>query len=88
MSSFNIVEISHGQSTTFEAESETAITSYIDALFKAPLLISQALVVGVSFVHSFLFIPIIKKEPIFFIIIIIMKTSFCLFYLTINYLLL
>jgi copper transport protein len=66
MSSVNIVEISHGQSTTFEAESETAITSYIDALFKAPLLISQALVVGVSFVHSFLFIPIIKKEPIFF----------------------
>ena len=63
---FNIVEISYGQSMTFETESETAVTSYIDALFKAPILISQALVVGVSFVHSFLFIHIMKKEPIFF----------------------
>ena len=33
---FNIVEISYGQSITFETESETAVTSYIDALFKAP----------------------------------------------------
>ena len=63
---FNIVEISYGQSMTFETESETAVTSYIDALFKAPILISQALVVGVSFVHCFLFIHIIKKEPIVF----------------------
>jgi copper transport protein len=66
MSSVNKVEISYGQSNTFETESETAITSYIDALFKAPLLISQALVVGISFVNSFLFIRIMKKEPIFF----------------------
>ena len=61
----NIFEISYGQSNTFE-ESETAITSYLDALIKAPLLISQALVVGVSFVHSFLFILTMKKESIFF----------------------
>jgi copper transport protein len=60
--SFNIVEISYGQNN-IETESETAITSYLDALIKAPLLISQALVVGVSFVHSFLFIQIMKKEP-------------------------
>ena len=64
--SFNIVEISYGQSTTFETESETTITSYLDALIKAPLLISQTLVVGVSFVHSFLFIRIMKKEPSIF----------------------
>jgi copper transport protein len=66
MSSVNIIEISYGQSTIFETESETAITSYIDALFKAPLLISQALVVGVSFVNSFFFIQISKKEPTIF----------------------
>ena len=66
ISSFNIIEISYGQSATFETESETAITSYLDALIKAPLLISQALVVGVSFVHSFLFIRIMKKEPTIF----------------------
>jgi hypothetical protein len=64
--SFTIVEISYGQSSSIETESETSITSYLDALFKAPLLISQALVVGVSFVHSFLFIRMIKKESIFF----------------------
>jgi copper transport protein len=62
----NIVKISYGQSTPFETESETDITSYLDALIKAPLLVSQAFVVGVSFVHSILFIRIIKKEPIFF----------------------
>ncbi len=61
----NIFEISYGQSTSFE-KSQTAITSYLDALIKAPLLISQALVVGVSFVNLFLFIRTIKKEPIFF----------------------
>ena len=65
LSTVTIVEISYGQSTTFE-ESEIAITSYIDALIKAPLLISQALVVGVSFVNLFLFIRIMKKESIFF----------------------
>ena len=61
----NIFEISYSQNITFE-ESQTAITSYLDALIKAPLLISQALVVGVSFVNLFLFIKIIKKEFIFF----------------------
>jgi copper transport protein len=61
----NIFEISYSQNNTFE-ESQTAITSYLDALIKAPLLISQALVVGVSFVNLFLFIKIIKKEFIFF----------------------
>jgi copper transport protein len=61
----NIFEISYGQSNSFE-ESQTAITSYLDALIKAPLLISQALVVGVSFVNTFLFIRTVKKESIFF----------------------
>jgi putative copper export protein len=65
ISIINIIEISYGQSTSFE-ESQTAITFYLDALIKAPLLISQALVVGVSFVNSFLFIRIMKKESIFF----------------------
>ena len=65
LSTVTIVKFSYGQSTTFE-ESEIAITSYIDALIKAPLLISQALVVGVSFVNLFLFIRIMKKESIFF----------------------
>jgi len=64
--SFNIVKISYGQTTVLEQESETTITSYLDALIKAPLLISQALVVGVAFVYSFLYIRIIKKESIFF----------------------
>ena len=65
LSTVTIVEISYGQSITSE-ESEIAITSYLDALIKAPLLISQALVVGVSFVNLFLFIRIMKKESIFF----------------------
>ncbi len=65
LSTLTIVEISYGQSITSE-ESEIAITSYLDALIKAPLLISQALVVGVSFVNLFLFIRIMKKESIFF----------------------
>jgi copper transport protein len=65
LSTVTIVKISYGQSTTFE-ESEIAITSYIDALIKAPLLISQALVVGVSFINLFLFIRIMNKESIFF----------------------
>jgi copper transport protein len=62
---FNI-EISHSQSNKMGTESESSITSYLDALFKAPLLISQAFVVGVSFIHSFLFIIMIKTEHIFF----------------------
>src|SRR5687768_2566473 len=61
---FNNIEYTYGQSTILETESDTAITSYLDALIKAPLLISQSLVVGVSFVNSFLFIWIIKKESI------------------------
>ena len=61
------VETSYGQITTMESESETAaITSYTDAIIKAPLLIAQALIVGVTFVHSSVFIPIIKKDSIFF----------------------
>ena len=81
LSTVTIVKISYGQSTTFETESEIAITSYIDALIKAPLLISQALVVGVSFVNSFLFIRIMKKNHQYFlIIIIILNTYFYLIY--------
>lgn len=61
------VETSYGQITTMESESETAaITSYTDAIIKAPLLIAQALIVGITFVHSSVFIPIIKKDSIFF----------------------
>ena len=61
------VETSYGQITTIESESETAaITSYTDAIIKAPLLIAQALIVGITFVHSFVFIPIIKKDSVFF----------------------
>ncbi len=61
------VETSYGQITTIESESETAaITSYTDAIIKAPLLIAQALIVGITFVHSSVFIPIIKKDSIFF----------------------
>ncbi len=79
LSTVTIVEISYGQSTTFE-ESEIAITSYLDALIKAPLLISQALVVGVSFVNLFLFIRIMKKESIFFNNYLNPKTYFYLIY--------
>ncbi len=66
--SFNIVvETSYSQITTIGSDSETAaITSYIDAIIKGPLLIAQALIVGVTVVHSFVFIPIIKKDWIFF----------------------
>ncbi len=61
------VETSYGQITTIESESETAaITSYTDAIIKAPLLIAQALIFGITFVHSSVFIPIIKKDSIFF----------------------
>ena len=63
---FNNIEYTYGQSTILETEPDTAITSYLDALIKAPLLISQSLVVGVSFVNSFLFIWIMKKESIIF----------------------
>ena len=64
--SFNIVETSYSQITTIGSESETAITSYTDAIIKGPLLIAQALIVGVIVVHSFVLIPIIKKEFVFF----------------------
>lgn len=63
---FNNIEYAYGQSTIIGTESETAITSYLDALIKAPLLISQSLVVGVSFVNSFLFIWTMKKESTIF----------------------
>ncbi|HEX7143583.1 MAG TPA: CopD family protein [Nitrososphaeraceae archaeon] len=66
ISSFNtVVQTSYGQ-LTIESKSETAITSYTDAIIKAPLLIAQALIVGITFVHSSIFIPIIKKDSIFF----------------------
>ncbi|MDW3612724.1 MAG: hypothetical protein QOK90_11385, partial [Nitrososphaeraceae archaeon] len=66
ISSFNpVVGPSYGQ-LTIESNSETAITSYTDAIIKAPLLIAQALIVGVTVVHSFVLIPIIKKESVFF----------------------
>ena len=66
ISSFNtVVGPSYGQLTN-ESNSETAITSYTDAIIKAPLLIAQALIVGVTVVHSFVLIPIIKKESVFF----------------------
>jgi len=66
ISSFNtVVQTSYGQ-LTIESKSETAITSYTDAIIKAPLLIAQALIVGIIFVHSSIFIPIIKKDSIFF----------------------
>ena len=66
ISSFNtVVQTSYGQ-LTIESKSETAITSYTDAIIKAPLLIAQALIVGITFVHSSVFIPIIKKDSIFF----------------------
>ena len=66
ISSFNtLVGLSYGQ-LTIESNSETAITSYTDAIIKAPLLIAQALIIGVTFVHLSVFIPIIKKESIFF----------------------
>ena len=66
ISSFNtVVGPSYGQ-LTIESNSETAITSYTDAIIKAPLLIAQALIVGVIVVHSFVLIPIIKKESVFF----------------------
>ena len=64
--SFNIVETSYSQITTIGSESETAITSYTDAIIKGPLLIAQALIVGVTVVHSFVLIPIIKKDSVFF----------------------
>ena len=66
ISSFNtVVKPSYGD-FTIESNSETAITSYTDAIIKAPLLIAQALIVGVIVVHSFVLIPIIKKEFVFF----------------------
>ena len=64
--SFNIVETSYSQITTIGSESETAITSYTDAIIKGPLLIAQALIVGVTVVHSFVLIPIIKQDSVFF----------------------
>ena len=68
ISSFNIVETSYSQITTIGSESETAaaITSYTDAIIKAPLLIAQALIVGITVVHSFVLIPVIKKDSVFF----------------------
>ena len=56
--------ISYGQNTISE-ESEITITSYLDAIIKAPLLISQAFIVGVSFVNLFLFIWNLKKAIFF-----------------------
>ena len=67
--SFKIVETSYSQITTIGSESETAvaaITSYTDAIIKGPLLIAQALIVGVTVIHSFVLIPVIKKDSIFF----------------------
>jgi copper transport protein len=67
--SFNFVETSYSQSTTTigsESETAAAITSYTDAIIKGPLLIAQALIVGVTFVHSFVLIPVIKKDSVFF----------------------
>ena len=64
--SFNtLVGPSYGQ-LTIESNSETVITSYTDAIIKAPLLIAQALIIGVTFVHLSVFIPIIKKDSVFF----------------------
>jgi copper transport protein len=65
--SFNIVETSYSQITTIGSESETAaaITSYTDAIIKGPLLIAQALIVGITVIHSFVLIPVIKKDSVF-----------------------
>jgi hypothetical protein len=86
ISAVNIFETSYGQSTILEIESETTITSYLDALIKAPVLISQGLVVGMTFVNSFLLVWIMKKESIFFNNNDNERFSFLLALFTINYL--